>query len=557
MGRKILRIALWSLAVLAFLLFTVFLLSKLGAFGVILIFCAAGFVIYKLISSNKISFQSSKKSSKKKKRRRSIREIRPIRGLEGLFDFMKSGARVVEHEETRFKDVAGLDEPKALLQETVEVLKHYEKFERLGARPPKGVLLVGPPGTGKTLLAKATAGESGVPFITINGSEFVEMFVGTAAARMRDFFNMGRAYADQKGGAILFIDEVETIGKTRGMGGIGSSDEKDQALSQMLTAMDGFDKDTNIVVIAATNKPEILDPGLTRKGRFDRKIVIDLPDKEGRLGILKIHTRKKKLSEEADLNLVAKMTPGFSGADLENLTNEAALFAARQGKKRIENSDFKEALELVTIGPKRRSKKISDFEKEITAAHEAGHALLAVLLAPLSDPPQKISIIPTGSGVGGYTQILPEDRYLYTKDYLFAQIKLLLAGRVAEEITFGKEKISTGAYDDLKRANELIWRIVCDLGMSDLGPLVFGKKEESLFLPGELSRQKTYSDQTAKEIDDEVKKIHSRSYQETLDLMSQNINKLRALAQALFNKEELDKEEIFKSIEEGQTGPAN
>lgn len=557
MGQKIWKLLLLVGFVLILLIAAIFILSNFGmvagVFFIMIILGGCYFVGRRLIALEKISTPQRRRkyeSKKKKKKRRGM----PLGAGLGAGAFLKSGAVVIDAETRKlptFNDVAGLEEAKKSLQEIVKILNKPRRFWQIGARTPKGALLVGAPGTGKTLLARATAGEAGVPFLSISGSEFVELFVGVGASRVRDLFDTARKLAEEKGGAIIFIDEIDAIGKTRGAGiRSGGDDEREQTLNQILHEMDGFEKDTNIIVMAATNRPELLDAALRRKGRFDRLIVVDFPDRDGCREILKIHTRNKKLAEDVNFDEVVKETSGFSGADLENLANEAAILAAGKNKKRIEMEDFEEAVGIVTIGPQRKSKKLSLEEKKISAFHESGHALVAWLL-PKADPPKKISIIPAGIGAVGYTLLPPEkERYLYTKSYLFSQIKVLLAGRIAEEIVFGEEEITTGAEDDLKRATELIWKMVCDLGMSKLGPLVFGKKEGSAFLAGETFRQKTYSEQTAKEIDGEINRILEENYQETKRLIEENRSKLDALAKALLEKDELGKEEIIKILKE-------
>ena len=454
--------------------------------------------------------------------------------------FGKSRARMVEDKSKRvtFKDVAGADEAKEEVQEIIEFLKDPKKFQKLGGRIPKGVLLVGPPGTGKTLLAKAIAGEAEVPFFSISGSEFVEMFVGVGAARVRDLFEQ----AKNKAPCIIFIDEIDAVGRHRGAGLGGGHDEREQTLNQMLVEMDGMDSNEGIIMVAATNRPDILDPALLRPGRFDRQIVIPRPDVKGREEILKVHVRDKPLAEDVDLSVLAKGCPGFAGADLANLVNEAALLAARKGKDKIEMEDFEAAKDRVIMGIERKSMIISDEEKKNTAYHESGHALVARLI-PGTDPVHKITIIPRGMALGA-TQQLPEDeKYTYTKDYLLKNITVLLGGRAAEELVLKHQ--TTGAANDLERATELARKMVCKWGMSDvLGPVTFGKQDEMLFLGKELASHREYSEETAREIDKEVANIVNSCHEEACNILKNNMDALIALAKYLLEKETISSDEM-------------
>ncbi|MBI4302758.1 MAG: ATP-dependent zinc metalloprotease FtsH [Chloroflexi bacterium] len=448
-----------------------------------------------------------------------------------------------------FNDVAGVDEAKQELTEVVEFLKSREKFQTLGARIPRGVLLVGPPGTGKTLLARAVAGEAGVPFFSISGSEFVEMFVGVGAARVRDLFDQAKHHAP----CIVFVDEIDAVGRQRGAGLGGSHDEREQTLNQILTEMDGFDTNTGVIILAATNRPDILDPALLRPGRFDRRVVLDRPDVTGRVAILKVHAKGKPLDESVNLEVLAKQTAGFSGADLANLVNEAAILAARRGKKAVEMVDLEESIDKVLLGPERKSRRMSSKEKEITAYHEGGHALVAKLL-PDADPPRKISIIPRGYGAGGYTKMLEEDRAYWTRSKLVAQITVVMGGRAAEELIF-REK-STGASHDIKGATDLARRMVTDFGMSDkLGPRTFGDKQELVFLGREISEQKDYGDKVADAIDEEVKKIIQDAYDTAKRILTENKGKLVQIAQTLLVKESVEAEELEALFNEPVSPP--
>ena len=463
----------------------------------------------------------------------------------------KNKARI--HAETEqkvtFKDAAGVDEAKQELGEVIEFLRNPEHFQRLGGHMPKGVLLVGPPGTGKTLLARAVSGEAGVPFFNISGSDFVEMFVGVGAARVRDLFEQARAKAP----CIIFIDELDAIGRQRGGPMImGGHDEREQTLNQLLVEMDGFDTSKGVVVLSATNRPEILDKALLRPGRFDRQIVVDKPDLNGRLEILKIHTVELKHARNVDLKMIARRTPGFVGADLANVANEAAILAARTNQEAIATEDFEAAIDRVIAGPEKKSSTLSPEEKHRVAYHESGHTLIAELV-PTGEPVHKVSIIPRGIGALGYTLQVPEkEKFLATKNELLDQIAILLGGRVAEEIVFGD--ISTGAQNDLEHASELIRNMVCTYGMSEkLGALTFGKKHSSIFLGTEYGEEKNYSEETARAIDDEVKAIVQSSYQRVEELLRKNRPVLDSLASELEEKEVLSGEEVKSIIEKSQT----
>jgi len=442
-----------------------------------------------------------------------------------------------------FDDVAGVDEAKQELSEVVDFLKSREKFQDVGARIPRGILLVGPPGTGKTLLARAIAGEAGVPYFSISGSEFVEMFVGVGASRVRDLFDQAKRNTP----CIIFIDEIDAVGRHRGAGLGGSHDEREQTLNQILTEMDGFDTNTNVIVLAATNRPDILDPALLRPGRFDRRVVLDLPDVTGRVAILQVHCKGKPLDKEVKLDVLAKETVGFSGADLANLVNEAAILAARRGEKSIHMPDFEESIDRVIAGPERKSRRISDKEKEITAYHEAGHALVAWIL-PNADPPHKISIVSRGMALG-YTKHLTEDRYMWTLSQFNDMIAGFLAGHTAEQLIFNEA--STGAQDDIRRATNLARRMVTDFGMSDkLGLRTFGERQEMVFLGREIAEQKDYSDRVALEIDREVDRIIRDAHEVATKVLTENKAKLIHLAQTLIAKETLDGElleEVLKA----------
>ncbi|MDN5293160.1 MAG: cell division protease FtsH [Eubacteriales bacterium] len=464
-----------------------------------------------------------------------------------VMSFGKSRARMVvdEKKKVTFDDVAGADEAKEELQEVVEFLKNPRKFNELGARIPKGVLLYGPPGTGKTLLARAVAGEAGVPFFSISGSDFVEMFVGVGASRVRDLFDQAKKNAP----CIVFIDEIDAVGRQRGAGLGGGHDEREQTLNQLLVEMDGFSPNEGIIIIAATNRPDILDPALLRPGRFDRQIVVDVPDIKGREEILKVHVRGKPLAPDVDLKVLARRTPGFTGADLANMVNEAALLAARRGKKVITMKEMEDAIERVIAGPEKKSKVISKKEKKLVAYHEAGHALVSTLI-PEADPLHKVSIIPRGRA-GGYTLLLPkEDRYYMTKSHLMNEITILLGGRVAEELVF--KDVSTGAQNDLERATSIARKMVMEYGMSEeLGPMTLGHRSDTPFLGRELTRDRNYSEEVAYAIDKEVRHIIDTAYERAKELLQQNMDKLHLIAKTLMEKETLEAEEFKRLIETG------
>jgi len=459
--------------------------------------------------------------------------------------FGKSKAKMLsnQHKKVTFKDVAGVDEAEEELEEIIEFLKDPQRFQKLGGRIPKGVLLMGPPGTGKTLLARAIAGEANVPFFSISGSDFVEMFVGVGASRVRDLFEQGKKNAP----CIIFIDEIDAVGRHRGAGLGGGHDEREQTLNQLLVEMDGFDTNEGVILIAATNRPDILDPALMRPGRFDRRIVIDRPDIRGREGILKVHTRNIPLGTDVDLSVAARGTPGFSGADLASLVNEAALGAARLGKKTVDMEDFESAKDKVLMGVERKSLIISEEEKRGTAYHEAGHALVA-MLTPGSDPIHKVTIIPRGRALGVTQQLPIDDRHTYTKQYLESQLRVLLGGRAAEELLL--QDLTTGAGSDLERATELARKMVCEWGMSEnLGPLTFGGREEQIFIGKEFVRHQDYSEKTAVLIDQEVKRIVTDSFEACKTLLRDNLKALKAIANKLLEREVLDYQEIKRIIE--------
>jgi len=462
-----------------------------------------------------------------------------------VMNFGKSRARLHEGERKKvtFDHVAGADEEKAELQEIVDYLKDARKFIELGARIPKGILLVGPPGTGKTLLARAVAGEAGVPFFSISGSDFVEMFVGVGASRVRDLFENAKKNTP----CIIFIDEIDAVGRQRGAGLGGGHDEREQTLNQLLVEMDGFDVNEGIIILAATNRPDILDPALLRPGRFDRQITVNFPDVKGREAILKVHTRTKPLAAEVELKVLARRTPGFTGADLENLVNEGALLAARRGRNTISMFELEEAIDRVIAGPEKRSRVISDFEKKIVAYHEAGHALVGYLL-PHTDPVHKVSIIPRGRA-GGYTLMLPEgDRYYMTRSELLDRVAVLLAGRVAEQVVFNE--ISTGAQNDLERATAIVRQMIMEYGMSDeLGPITFGHKRDQIFLGRDLNRERDFSEEIARAIDKEIRRTVDRCYHKGEEILVQQREKLDELATVLLEKETLDAAEIEALIE--------
>lgn len=448
-----------------------------------------------------------------------------------------------------FDDVAGVEEAKQDLREVVDFLKSREKFQSLGARIPKGVLLIGPPGTGKTLMARAVAGEADVPFFSISGSEFVEMFVGVGASRVRDLFDQAKRNAP----CIVFIDEIDAVGRHRGAGLGGSHDEREQTLNQILVEMDGFDTNTNVIVMAATNRPDILDPALLRPGRFDRRVVLDRPDINGRLAILKVHTKGKPLAEDVNLEVLAKGTVGFSGADLANLVNEAAILAARRNKDKITMQEFEESVDRVIAGPERKSRKISPKEKEITAYHEAGHALVARML-PNADPVHKISIVARGMSLGHTRQLPLEDRYLMTRGQIKDMIATFVGGYTAEKLIFNE--VTTGAYDDIKRATELARRMVTDFGMSDrLGPRTFGDRQELVFLGREISEQKDYGEKIADAIDEEVSRIIHEAHETAKNILSENRAKLVRLAEELIARETLEGEDLEALLSEATPKP--
>ena len=449
-----------------------------------------------------------------------------------------------------FDDVAGVEEAKQDFQEVVEFLKLREKFQKLGARIPKGVLLIGPPGTGKTLLARAVAGEADVPFFSISGSEFVEMFVGVGASRVRDLFDQARRNTP----CIIFIDEIDAVGRQRGTGLGGSHDEREQTLNQILVEMDGFDTDTSVIVIAATNRPDILDPALLRPGRFDRRVMLDRPDINGRAAILKVHTKGKPLDKTVNLKVLAKGTVGFSGADLANLVNEAAILAARRNKKSVSMKEFDESVDRVIAGPERKSRKISLQEKEIIAYHEAGHALVARIL-PHADPVQKISIVARGMSLGHTKQLPTEDRYLTTRSQIRDMLATLLGGHSAEELIFNE--MTTGAQNDIERATKLAQAMVTSFGMSDkLGPRTFGNKEEMVFLGREIAEQKDYSDETAKQIDDEIHNIIREAQETARRILTENKDRLVSIAKKLIAQETLEGEELEKAFGKVTRKPA-
>jgi cell division protease FtsH len=458
--------------------------------------------------------------------------------------FGKSKAKLSSSAQKKvtFKDVAGVDEAKDELQEIIEFLREPQKFQKLGGRIPKGVLLMGPPGTGKTLLARAVAGEANVPFFSISGSDFVEMFVGVGASRVRDLFEQGKKNAP----CIVFIDEIDAVGRHRGAGLGGGHDEREQTLNQLLVEMDGFESNEGVILVAATNRPDVLDPALLRPGRFDRRIVVNRPDVKGREGILAVHTKKIPLSDDVDVAVLARGTSGFSGADLANLVNEAALNAARYNQKVVRMVDFEFAKDKVLMGAERRSMIISENEKRITAIHESGHALLAVML-PHADPIHKVTIIPRGMALGLTTMLPIDEKHNYSREYLRDQICILLGGRIAEEITLGS--ITTGAGNDLERATDLARKMVCEWGMSDsMGPLTFGKKEEQIFLGREIAQHQDYSEDTALKIDHEVKRIVTESYVRAQEILSQFKSRLTEMADALLARETLDAEQVRRIV---------
>ncbi len=463
--------------------------------------------------------------------------------------FGKSRARLLSMQQKKvtFKDVAGVEEAKEELREIIEFLREAQKFQKLGGRIPKGVLLVGPPGTGKTLLARAVAGEANVPFFSISGSDFVEMFVGVGASRVRDLFEQGKKNAP----CIIFIDEIDAVGRHRGAGLGGGHDEREQTLNQLLVEMDGFESNEGVILMAATNRPDVLDPALLRPGRFDRRVVVSRPDVRGREEILRVHTRKIPLAEDVDLSVLARGTPGFSGADLANMVNEAALAAARQNRKAVLHYDFELAKDKVLMGVERKSLLLTDAEKKNTAYHEAGHALVAAKM-PNSDPLHKVTIIPRGMALGVTMQLPTDDRHNYYKNYLETEIAILMGGRIAEELFLNV--MSTGAGNDIERATEMARKMVCEWGMSDLGPMTFGKKEEQIFLGREIAQHRDYSEDTAIKIDQEVRKLVNAGYSRAREILTDNRDALERIARALIEREVLDANEI-KMLVEGQELP--
>ncbi len=465
--------------------------------------------------------------------------------------FGKARARLLTEQENKvtFEDVAGIDEAKEEVKEIIEFLKNPKKFTKLGGKIPKGVLLVGPPGTGKTLLAKAIAGEADVPFFSISGSDFVEMFVGVGASRVRDLFVQGKRNAP----CIIFIDEIDAVGRYRGAGLGGGHDEREQTLNQLLVEMDGFDSKEGVILIAATNRPDVLDPALLRPGRFDRQIVVPIPDVRGREAILKVHAKNVPLDDDVSFSILAKTTPGFSGADLANLVNEAALIAARKNKEKVSMEDFEEAKDKVLMGVERKSMIISEKEKELTAYHEAGHALIAKSL-PGTDPIHKVTIIPRGRALGVTQQLPVDERHTYSREYLINNITILLGGRAAEEIIF--KDFTTGAGNDLEKVTEIARRMVCEWGMSkELGPLTFGRRDQQIFLGRDLLKEKDYSESTAVMIDKEVRRIVLDCYNRAKNIISDNIKALHAIAKTLLEKEVLTGDEIEKIIKDNKALP--
>ena len=463
--------------------------------------------------------------------------------------FGKSRARMLTEDKKKitFADVAGVDEAKQEVVEIIDFLKDPQKFQKLGGRIPKGVLIVGPPGTGKTLLAKAIAGEAGVPFFSISGSDFVEMFVGVGASRVRDLFEQGKKHAP----CIIFIDEIDAVGRLRGAGLGGGHDEREQTLNQLLVEMDGFDTTEGVILIAATNRPDVLDPALLRPGRFDRQVVVNRPDIRGRAEILNVHTKKVPISSDVDLEQIARGTPGFSGADLENLVNEAALWAARLDKKSVDKIDFENAKDKVLMGVERKSMVLSEEEKRTTAFHEAGHALMAILL-PGTDPVHKVTIIPRGRALGMTMQLPIDDKHSYSKEFLYNTLSILFGGRVAEELIF--KSVTTGAGNDIERATELARKMVCEWGMSEkLGPLTFGKKDEEVFLGRDFGSKRDFSEQVALEIDKEVKRLVVEAYERTTRMLTEHIHSLRAIAEALLEKEVLDGIEVDQIVQQSSS----
>jgi cell division protease FtsH len=458
------------------------------------------------------------------------------------FQFGKSKARLLTGDTPKvtFADVAGADEAKDELQEIIEFLKDPQKFSRLGGRLPKGVLLVGPPGTGKTLLARAVAGEAGRPFFSMSGSDFVEMFVGVGASRVRDLFEQGKAHAP----CIIFIDEIDAVGRHRGAGLGGGHDEREQTLNQLLVEMDGFESNDGVILLAATNRPDVLDPALLRPGRFDRQVVVDAPDVKGREGILRVHLRKVPIADDVQVKTLAKATPGMSGADLANLVNEGALLAARRGRDKVTMSDLDDAKDKVMLGAERRSMVLTEAERKLTAYHEAGHAVVALRTRGL-DPIHKITIVPRGRALG-VTASLPEsDRHSYSRDYLIASLAMLYGGRAAEELVFGKDKITTGAGNDIERATAMARRMVTSFGMSEsIGPMSIGDAEQEIFLGREIVQRRAISESVAERVDDEIKRLLDEAYVQAMQTVSDNRELLEKIAEALLERETLDREEV-------------
>jgi cell division protease FtsH len=471
------------------------------------------------------------------------------------FAFGKSKAKLLAGDTPKvtFADVAGADEAKVELQEIIEFLKDPQKFTRLGGRLPKGALLVGPPGTGKTLLAKAVAGEAGRPFFSMSGSDFVEMFVGVGASRVRDLFEQGKSHAP----CIIFIDEIDAVGRHRGAGLGGGHDEREQTLNQLLVEMDGFESNDGVILVAATNRPDVLDPALLRPGRFDRQIVVDAPDVRGREGILRVHTRKIPLGSDVRLEVIAKGTPGMAGADLANLVNEAAVLAARRNKTLVDMQDFEDAKDKVMLGVERRSLVLTEDERKLTAYHEAGHAIVALKI-PGSDPVHKVTIVPRGRALG-LTASLPEvDRHNYSKDWLIGSLAMFFGGRVAEEIIFGADKVTTGAGNDIERATALARRMVTQFGMSEvIGPLAVGDKEQEIFLGREFAQRREISERTAQKVDDEVKRLVDEAYARATQILSENRELLDRIAVALLDRETIDREDLDRLVKNLPLSPRN